>query len=403
MLPKDMIGGFFEHIVVRALKFPIVYLLIGLVLVLLSYIDNFIPLTHFQHMFDLTDKIGRIFISFALITFIYNLVALSCFWFEKKLASEHHLAAVLLSSIRKGLRIIFILVVINMVITILAPNPFYLMLANNTINTIIIGSIGWIAIQILYAYEALIYQKMMAHTDREHILAKTLYTKTHIFRNITTVVIIIVTIAAIMMSFDSVRSIGISLLASAGFLTAIIGLSAQKTLVSLFSGLQIALSQVIRIGDIIMIDNHSGTIEEITFTYITLKLADRRRLIVPINFLAEKPFENWSREGDSLRSSIRLFIDYMLPIAPLRSQLEKILKNSHLWDGQACKLQVANLTDRSVEIRMQISAANGDNLSDLRAEVQEKMLEFISEKYPDHFPKVRLNNENNASENDASE
>jgi small-conductance mechanosensitive channel len=307
---------------------------------------------------------------------------------------SHRVASLILTSVRKGLRIILILAAINIIITLMGPTELYLILANNIINTIIIGSIGWIAIQIMYTFEAVIYQHMISLERKDNIRAQTLYTKIHIIRNIATVVIIIITIAAILMSFSSVRNIGISLLASAGFLTAIVGLSAQKTLFSLFSGLQIALSQPIKIGDIVVIEKESGIIEEITFTYVTLKLGDRRRMIVPISHFIENSFENWSYDHVSLRSSIHIFVDYMMPIQQLRTQLEKILKKSAYWDGVAHKLQVANITQQAIEIRIQVSATNADNLSDLRAEVREKMLDFIRENYPEYFPLTRTFNTN---------
>lgn len=394
MLANKMIASYIKRNLLRAAKLPVVYLLIGCTLIALSFIDNFFPLPNWKNYFELTDKVGEIFIAFSFLTFIYNCIVICCRWYERRCANKHKVTMLLLTNLRKGLRIIFILATINIIITIIGPSTFYLIFANNITNIIIIGSIGWIAIQILYTYEAFVYEYMMSHTNHEHQRAKALYTKTHIMRNIATVVIIVITIAVMLMSFSSVRSIGISLLASAGFLTAIIGLSAQKTLVSLFSGLQIALSQVIKIGDIVVIENNSGIVEEITFTYVTLKLGDRRRLVVPISYLIEKPFENWSREGDSLRSSLHFHVDYMLPITPLRQEFDRILKASPYWDGAANKLQVANLTAQTVEIRIQVSAANADDISDLRAEVREKILDFIRQQYPDYFPKVRLDNDN---------
>lgn len=382
-----------KRILFNSAKLPAFYLLVGIILNALSYIDNVFPLTQWKHLFELTDKIGTVFIVFAAVTFVYNVLVLICRKYEKKLAEKHAVPALILSSIRKALRIIFILIAINVLILLVGPTKFYLILAKNIINTIIIGSIGWIAVQILYTCEAVLYQYMMSLSRQEHLRVKALYTKMHIIRNITTFVIIVITIAAILMSFSSVRNIGISLLASAGFLTAIIGLAAQKTLFALFSGLQIALAQSIKIGDIVVIENVSGIIEEITFTYVTLKLGDKRRLVVPINYFIEKPFENWSREPDSIRDGVRLFVDYMLPITPLREELKKILENSIYWDKRACQLQIANLTERCVEIRIQISAANADDLSELRSEVREKMLEFIRENYPDQFPKLRFGQE----------
>jgi small-conductance mechanosensitive channel len=392
MLPNRINTQFIKWTIKRSAKIPSIYIAIGLLLIALSYIDNIFTITEYKDLFDLTDKIGNIFIALAILTFIYKFTVLVFRHYEKKLFDQHRVASLILTSVRKGLRIILILAAINIIITLIGPTKLYLILANNVINTIIIGSIGWIAIQIIYTFEAVIYQQMIRLERKEHIRAKALYTKTHIFRNIATVVIMLITIAAILMSFSSVRNIGISLLASAGFLTAIVGIAAQKTLFSLFSGLQIALSQPIKIGDIVVIDRESGIIEEITFTYVTLKLGDRRRMMVPISQFIEKSFENWSHDHESLRSSIHIFVDYMTPIEELRAELGRILKSSPFWDGVASKLQVANLTQQAVELRIQVSATNADNLSDLRAEVREKMLEFMRTNYPKHFPLLRVSN-----------
>lgn len=379
-----------KKLLLRAAKMPAVLVLMGLSFAAMSYIDNVFTLTQWKPIFDLSDKIGTIFFALAAATFIYKILVISCRMSEKKLVENHAVASLILTSLRKGLRVIYFLAVINIIITIAGPSKFYLVLANSLLDIMIISSIGWVAVQVFYTFEAILYQHMMSLSRHEHIRAKALYTKMHIIRNITTVVIVVITIAAILMSFSSVRNIGISLLASAGFLTAIVGLSAQKTLFTLFSGLQIALSQEIKIGDIVVIDNVSGIIEEITFTYVTLKLGDRRRLVVPIHYFVDKAFENWSREADGLRSSFYLYVDYLLPIPPVREELNRILKASSYWDGNASKLQVSNLTERCVELRVQVSAANADDISDLRAEVREKLLEYIRNHFPNFLPKVRM-------------
>ena len=328
-------------------------------------------------------------ISFA--TFIYNFIVLLCKKYEKRLWEKNAVTSLVLSIVRKGLRVIFLLVVINIIIAMLGPVHIYLVFANNLINTVIIASIGWIVIQILYTSEAVLHQRLLKIPREDHIRVKALYTKIHILRNVATVIIIIITIATILMSYSSVRSIGISLLASAGFLTAIIGLSAQRTLVSLFAGVQIALAHPIKIGDMVVIEKESGVVEEITLSYVVLKLGDRRRLMIPIHFFIEKPFENWSHEGHSMRTSFHMHVDYLMPIEPLRTELNRILMNSTFWDKVARKLQVSNIDERSVELRIQISAANADDLSDLRAEVKEKMLEFMRMNYPAYFPNLRFN------------
>ncbi len=387
---RDINLGFVKKILFHAIKFALVYLLIGIVLISLSDIDKIFPLKNWRNIFGIADQVGDIFITLGLITFIYSFCVLICRRYEIKCAEKHPITSHVLATTRKGLRIIYVLAIINIVISIIGPTHVALIYANNIINVIIISSIGWIAIQILYTFEAMIYQHMMRLNKTDHLRVKALYTKLHIMRNIATVVIVIITMAAILMSFSSVRNIGISLLASAGFLTAIVGLAAQKGLFSLFSGLQIALSQPIKIGDIVTIESSSGTIEEITFTSVTLKLSDRRRMVVPINYFVEKPFENWTREGNSIRSSLHIYVDYMTPIQPVRDELSTILRNSKYWDGESSNLQVSNLTERSVELSIQISAENADDISNLRAEVREKILDFIRTNYPDHFPKLRF-------------
>jgi small-conductance mechanosensitive channel len=378
----------FAKLLLNTIKLPLTCGLIGIALLALGYADDAFSAHHGKTIFDVADKVGAIFLAIATVTFVYKFIALFFLESEKKLLPNHKISALILASIRKGIRIIFILIALNIIITIAGPTPFYLALTKNLINAAIIAAIGWVTIEIINTIEAVIHHYIAkSSTDQNRI--KTLYTKTRILRNIATVLIIIITIAAILMSYDSVRNIGISMLASAGFLTAIIGLSAQKTLFSVFSGLQIALSHIIKIGDMIVVENESGIVEEITLIYVIVRLADRRRLTVPISYFVDKPFENWSHDADGLRSSIHFFVDFMMPIEPMREELDRILAESKYWNGVAKKLQVSDLTGQAVEIRIQVSADNSDNLGDLRTEVREKMLGFIRKHYPTCFPKTR--------------
>lgn len=388
-----------KRIFLHCARWPTVYFFIGLGFFAFAFFDDVFPLTRWKQYFNLTDKLALVFMVLAGVSFIYNLLVMCLLKCELRLTEKHNVATLILSSIRKALRIIFILATLNLLILFVGPSQFYLVIANNIINTILIGSVGWIALQILYTFEAIIYQKMLTLNRQEYIRVKALYTKIHIIRNIATVLIIALTIAAILMSFNNVRNIGISILASAGFITAIVGLASQKTLFSLFSGLQIALSQPIKIGDIVVIENTTGIIEEITFTYVTLKLGDRRRMLVPINYFIEKPFENWTRDADTLQNNFSFYVDYMQPIQPLRDELTRILKDSSHWDGRINKIEVANVSERSVQLKIQISAINADEFSDLRAEVREKLLDFIREHYPNNFPSLRLNDQKNILSN----
>jgi len=364
-----------KHILFHAAKLPVLYLVIGIILIAFSFLNHL----------DIANKIGDIFIALAILTFIYKFLILLLQYQENK---SQQITSLILGSIRKSLRIIYILIALHIIISMAGPEQSWSHFASSAIRVIIIAAIGWIAIQVLYTIDAVIYQKTMQLNDPRR--ANALHTKTRIIRNILSVLIALITFAAILMSFSSVRDIGISLLASAGFLTAIIGLASQKALFSVFSGLQIALAQPIKLGDVVVVDNEPGVVEEITFTYVKVKLADKRRIIVPISYFIEKSFINWSHEPEGMRSSISIYTDYMMPVQPLRDHLDIILRASSLWDGKAAKLLVANFTEHTVELRILISAANEDNLADLRAEVREKMLEFMQKNYAGYFPLFRL-------------
>jgi small-conductance mechanosensitive channel len=303
------------------------------------------------------------------------------------LREPHRITSLVLINIRKGLVVILILIAINVIIALLEPTHFYLTLTHNITRSVFIIAMGVIAIQVIYTIEEVIYQQISG-SRKETKRAKALYTKARILRNITTVLIILITIGALLMSFNSVRNLGVSILASAGFLTAIIGFAAQKPLGSFFSGLQIAITQPIKIGDLVFVQGQSGIIEELTFTYVAIKLGDKRRLIVPIHTFIETPFENWSRESDGLQNSIYLNVDYAIPITPLREHLTKILQSSTYWDGATNLLYISNLGEYSVQIRIQVSAAYPANLWNLMTEVREKMLAFLQENYADKLPRL---------------
>ena len=376
-----------KRIMLHAARWPIVLLLSGIALNALSYTS-----LYFHPMPPLTAWIGQfgnLLLATAIILFFYTSLSYLCLWYEKKLRATHKISTQILSSLRRSLRILLILAIGYSIFFMTDIDLQTAHFTNLLLFTLLILSLGWIGIQLIYTIEAVVYEYMTSRMRTEDQRAKTLLTKLRIIRNISIFLVSLVAIAILLMSFNSVRSIGISLLASAGFITAILGLSAQKTLFSLFAGIQIIFSQSVKIGDLVTIEKESGTVEEITFTYIRLKLADNRRLIVPISYFIERPFENWSRGRGSIRASIYVAVDFMMPIEPLRAEFQRILKESRFWDGKANRLQIADLGQQTVNIRLQVSAANADKLAELRAEVREKILHFIREQYPDYFPITR--------------
>ncbi|NTE03601.1 mechanosensitive ion channel [Agrobacterium tumefaciens] len=203
--------------------------------------------------------------------------------------------------------------------------------------------------------------------------------------------IIIVTAAIILLSFESMRKIGAGLLTGVGIGGIIIGFAAQKSLGNLLAGFQIAFTQPIRIDDVLIVEGEWGRVEEITLTYVVVSIWDQRRLILPITYFIEKPFQNWTRVSADLLGTVFLYMDYTIPIEPLRQELTRLLTSDSLWDKRVNVVQVTDTNkDGSIEIRFLMSASNSSRAFDLRCNVREAMITFIQNNYPDSLPKTRL-------------
>jgi small-conductance mechanosensitive channel len=169
-------------------------------------------------------------------------------------------------------------------------------------------------------------------------------------------------------------------------------LAAQRTIGTFIAGLQIAFTQPIRVDDVVIVENEWGRIEEITLTYVVVKIWDLRRLIVPITYFIEKPFQNWTRVTADILGTVYIYVDHTVGFDAVREELHRILKESKLWDGKVCVLQVTNTTERTVELRALMSAADASTAWSLRCEVREKLIDFIRGKYPQALPKLRITN-----------
>jgi small-conductance mechanosensitive channel len=201
--------------------------------------------------------------------------------------------------------------------------------------------------------------------------------------------IVMVTVGAVLMTFEPVRQYGVSLFASAGVAGLIAGLAARPVLSNLIAGLQIAATQPVRIDDQVVVENESGRVEEITSTYVVIRLWDLRRLIVPLSYFIEKPFQNWSRESTNLIGSVVLHVDFTAPVDAIRNKLLEIVKVSKLWDGQIVQLQVTDAKEGSIQLRAVASARSARESFDLCCEVREKLITFLQQEYPNALPHAR--------------
>jgi small-conductance mechanosensitive channel len=224
---------------------------------------------------------------------------------------------------------------------------------------------------------------------KDNLRARKIHTQFRVLKRIVIIIICIISLALILMTFPKIRALGTTILASAGIIGIVIGFAAQKTIGTFIAGLQIAFTQPIRVDDVVIVENEWGRIEEITLTYVVVRIWDLRRLIVPITYFIEKPFQNWTRVTADILGAVFLYVDYTVPFDAIRKELQRILDSSELWDKKVCVLQVTNTTERTVELRALMSAPDASTAWSLRCEVREKLIDFVQKKYPKALPRLR--------------
>lgn len=247
----------------------------------------------------------------------------------------------------------------------------------------------WIIINAIKSIRFVILGKYDMNSD-DNLKARKIHTQLVVFERILITIIVLVSFSLILMSFDSIRRIGVSLLASAGVAGIIIGLAAQKSLAMILAGFQIAITQPIRLEDVVIVEGEWGWIEEITLTYVVVRIWDKRRLIMPINYFIEKPFQNWTRKSAEILGTVFIYVDYGFPVDALRDELTRLLAKNDLWDGNVNVLQVTNATEKSMELRVLVSSVNSPISWDLRVFLREKLIEYIRRDYPEYLPKSRV-------------
>jgi small-conductance mechanosensitive channel len=252
----------------------------------------------------------------------------------------------------------------------------------------VIGLIGWAAITALTIAADLYLRQFRLDVD-DNLLARKHVTQVRVLLRAGDVMVMIVTIGAALMTFEPVRQYGVSLFASAGVAGIVAGLAARPVLSNLFAGVQLAMTQPIRIDDAVIVENEWGTIEEITSTYVVVRIWDLRRLIVPLSYFIEKPFQNWTREGSALIGTAMIYVDYHAPVGLIRDKLAEIVKNSEHWDQRVVKLQVTDIKEQVIELRCMMSARTAGHAFELRCEVREKLVDFLQKHHPEALPHSR--------------
>jgi small-conductance mechanosensitive channel len=281
-----------------------------------------------------------------------------------------------------------VLLAVSAVVPFIKGSPAIIDLFRHVLSICIICAVSWLCVRLVAGLEEFLLKQYNIAAE-DNLSARKMYTQLRIVKRIVNVIIIIIGFAAILMTFEKVRQLGTSLLASAGVAGIIIGFAAQRSLATLFAGLQIAFTQPIRIDDVVIVENEWGRVEEITLTFVVVRIWDLRRLVLPITYFTEKPFQNWTRITSDILGSVFIYVDYTASVQKIRDKFFEILDQSDQWDGKVRVVQVTNTTERTMEIRALMSALDASTAWSLRCEVREKLIDYIQQNYPDALPKVR--------------
>ena len=263
--------------------------------------------------------------------------------------------------------------------------------AEQLLECVLVISIGWLAVGAVYVLEALTLSRFDVRVA-DNLQARRVHTQMQFFRRMLIGLVLLLDTGALLWMLHDERlwRFGTGILASAGVASVVLAMAAKSTASNLIAGLQIALTEPIRIDDVVVINGEWGRIEEITSTYVVVRIWDERRLVVPLSFFIEQPFQNWTRRTSDLLGTAFLYVDYSVPVELLRAELMRIARESPLWDGRVCGMQVTNLSERTMELRCLVSSKGSGENFDLRCLVREKMVEFLREHYPYALPTLRV-------------
>jgi small-conductance mechanosensitive channel len=270
----------------------------------------------------------------------------------------------------------------------LALAPGLTAIFRNAFSLFLIGTVGYLLYRFVDAAAAVVIRQHRVEVS-DNLQARAVQTQVLVLKKVAATAIVIFTLASMLMVFDSVRQFGTSILASAGIAGIIIGFAAQQSIATLLHGFQIAITQPIRIDDVVIVENEWGRIEEITLTYVVVRIWDLRRLVLPISYFIEKPFQNWTRTSADLLATVFLHTDYTVPLDALRAELTRVLSASSKWDGKVNVLQVTDSKERTLEIRALASAVDASTAWEVRCEVREKLVDFLQRNYPASLPRLR--------------
>lgn len=252
----------------------------------------------------------------------------------------------------------------------------------------LIGALTWLGVRCVRAIAHTIIERNPADTP-DNLQARRVQTQAKVLARSAMVLIVLIGTGTALMTLPLLRQIGTSLLASAGVAGLVVGFAAKPVLGNLLAGMQIALTQPIRLDDVVIVQNEWGQVEEITGTYVVVRLWDRRSMVVPLQWFIENPFQNWTKTASDLLGTVLIWVDYRMPLEPLRQEAERACHDAPEWDGRLCLIQVVEAGEHAMQLRVLVSAGDAARLWDLRCRLREALLGFIQREFPEYLPRIR--------------
>jgi len=316
--------------------------------------------------------------------------ALLSLFFRKKPSVQPHYSVTrnILARMGKPFSYLLPLLTLNFLLPFMKIKAAFFPALDRAVGIFMTLAFAYVLIGIVRIFEDYAYHSFDI-TKADNLKERKIRTQLQFIRKLAIGLIVILTVCIILLSFNNLRKLGASLLTGVGVGGIIIGFAAQKSLSNLLAGFQIAFTQPLRIDDVLVVEGEWGRVEEITLTYVVLNIWDQRRLILPINYFIEKPFQNWTRTTADILGTVFLYLDYTVPLEPLRKELGRLLESNPLWDKRVKVLQITNASEKTIEVRALMSASSSGNAFDLRCDVREGLIKFVQENFPDSLPHGR--------------
>lgn len=350
---------------------------------LIAYWDNILP--HWTVILLICALVVVLSLALkAIITFILK---------KTRTTNDYSLLVSIIEHVNRPLNFLFPLFSLRAALPYFEIQRSYAHTLARILDMLLVIAFAYLLVNAIKIFEDFVYHAYKLDKE-DNLKERKIRTQLQFVRKVAISIIVIIAASIILLSFESVRKIGAGLLTGVGIGGIIIGFAAQKSLSNFLAGFQIAFTQPIRIDDVLVVEGEWGKVEEITLTYVVVAIWDQRRLILPINYFIEKPFQNWTRNTSEILGTAFLYVDHTFSVDALRSELERLLDSSNLWDRRVGILQVTEIKEHTVELRALVSARNSSEAFDLRCYVRENLLTYIKANAEKQLPKSRLQIEN---------